>query len=67
MYDFVMPDLVIHFLQLTFDDSRNHSVLKLLTGLANAALMAVYPTVNHAITNEQIIVAIKMPAPKLIR
>lgn len=39
-YDFVMVDLVIHFSRMPFDDSRNHSVLKLFTGFAIAALIA---------------------------
>lgn len=45
----------------------NYSILKLFTGFAIAALIAVYPTVSHAIHKEPIIVAAKNHTPIMIR
>jgi len=51
-----------HIAQLCY-----YSVLSDFTGLAIAALIAVYPTVNHAIHNEQKIVATKNQTPIVMR
>jgi hypothetical protein len=47
-------------------DPLFHSVRKLFTGLASAALTALYPTVIQAITIEKLIATAKTPQPNEI-